>query len=331
MLIKSALEVMHESKVVIKNISYSYPTDANATLANVSTKIQGESVVAIVGSNGSGKSTFLKSVFGLLKVQQGTIKICGIDSQNEFRKLIKICSFVNQRPTIDFQMTGIEILSYFSSMYGIPKRIREKRIEELVETLGLQDLIYRKTSSYSGGNLQKIHLAIGLVNNPSVLLLDEPTNNLDAMSKHEVWSYLQNRSRKQKKTSIIISHDLEYVEKYADSLIVMDNGRILYQGTLDDFVASMNRDKKTQAKLDLTNQSVEELSSRDCKAIKENNLNPLDISYLRDKKSQRPEASTHLFDALCHFTNFGDQYRPISAANRRGDNRGQKRNRERNR
>ena len=242
--IKSPKQTLNDNKIVIDDITCGYPSEPENILKNLSAKIPAHCLTAIVGSNGSGKSTFMRGLFGLQKLEHGFIQILGIDSQTEFRKLIKICSYVCQQPTADFEMTGLEILHYFGSMHGISKRSRIQRIQHLTKLLRLEKHISKKVASYSGGNLQKIHLAIGLINDPWLLMLDEPTNNLDAVSKHEVWSYLQDRSHTEQKTSVVISHDLDCVEKYSDQLIVMDHGKILYQGGTNEFINNTKIQKR---------------------------------------------------------------------------------------
>lgn len=303
--IRSSKKYFDENKIIVDNITCGYPSESEYTLTNLSVEIPSQCITAIVGSNGSGKTTLMRSLFGLQKVQNGRIKILGIDSQDEFRKLIKICSYVSQQPTVDFEMTGLEILNYFGSMYGIAKQSREKRIIELVQLLHLQNNISKKIASYSGGNLQKTHLAIGLINHPWVLMLDEPTNNLDAISKHEVWSYLQERSRRDKKTSVVISHDLDCVEKYADHLIVMSDGKILYQGEIHEFINNASIQKQRSSNnhgKDQQHISRSITSHRD--SINQQNQSNLPSNERQESSISDLISSTSLFDALCNFTNF---------------------------
>ena len=222
--------------IILSNISCGYQPDSSNVLSNLSISFDTDCITAIVGCNGSGKSTLMKCLAGLLKVNHGSVTVFGANPQVNFKQWIQTCAYVSQQPTFDGEMTGFEILDFFSSMYGIPKERRQQKISSLIDLMNLDNIKSRKISSYSGGNLQKVHLAIGLVNDPKLLLFDEPTNNLDAMAKHEFWSYLRRLSTDDKKTSIVISHDLEFIEKYADFLIVMDHGEILFQGSVREFL-----------------------------------------------------------------------------------------------
>ena len=222
--------------IILSDISCGYPPGFSNVLTNLSICFDTNCITAIVGCNGSGKSTLMKCLAGLLKVNHGSVTVFGANPQVNFKQWIQTCAYVSQQPTFDGEMTGFEILDFFSSMYGIPKERRQQKISSLIDLMNLDNIKSRKISSYSGGNLQKVHLAIGLVNDPKLLLFDEPTNNLDAMAKHEFWSYLRRLSTDDKKTSIVISHDLEFIEKYADFLIVMDHGEILFQGSVREFL-----------------------------------------------------------------------------------------------
>lgn len=303
--IRSPKQYFADNRIVVDNITCGYLNESQYILKNLSVEIPAQCITAIVGSNGAGKSTFMRSLFGLQKIQHGLIKVFGINSQDEFRKLIKICSYVSQQPIADFEMTGLEILNYFGSMYRIPKQSRDKKIIELVKLFHLQKNISNKIASYSGGNLQKIHLAIGLINHPWVLMLDEPTNNLDAISKHEVWSYLQDRSRRDKKTSVVISHDLDCIEKYADHLVVMNDGEVLYQGGIHEFINKASIQTKRSLNNNVQDQQhIGRSSTSHCQSINQQNQSNNPSMNLQESSSSDLISSTSLFDALCKFTNF---------------------------
>lgn len=236
MLIDSQSRKIKEENITLRNVSCGYPPRFSNVLINLSIGFDVGCITAIVGCNGSGKSTLMRCLSGLLKLNHGAVDIFGANPQVNFREWNQTCAYVSQQPTFDHEMTGLEILDYFSCMYGQAKEERRQRISSLIDLMNLNDIKSRKISSYSGGNLQKVHLAIGLINDPELLLFDEPTNNLDAMAKHRFWSYLKSLSSDERKTSIVISHDLEFIEQYADVLVVMDRGAIRYQGSVRNFI-----------------------------------------------------------------------------------------------
>ena len=236
MLTKSKEQVRNQENISLSNVSCGYPPRFPSVLTNLSITFRTGCVTAIVGCNGSGKSTLMKCLAGLLKLNHGSVNVFGINPARDSKQWIQLCSYVSQQPTFDHEMTGLEILDYFASLYGIPKEVRQRRVADLVQQMNLEDIKCRKICSYSGGNLQKVHLAIGLINDPVLLLCDEPTNNLDAISKHEFWSCLKRLSADDQKTAIVISHDLDFVEQYADALIVMDHGKILYKGSVGQLI-----------------------------------------------------------------------------------------------
>ena len=236
MLTESKKQVDQRDNISLTNVSCGYPPHFSSVLTNLSIAFRTGCVTAIVGCNGSGKSTLMKCLAGLLKLNHGSVSVFGINPRSDSRQWVQLCSYVSQQPTFDHEMTGLEILDYFASLYGLSKVVRQRRVADLIELMNLDDIKFRKISSYSGGNLQKVHLAIGLINDPMLLLCDEPTNNLDAISKHEFWSCVKRLSADDQKTAIVISHDLDFVEQYADVLIVMDHGRILYEGSVDQLI-----------------------------------------------------------------------------------------------
>lgn len=236
MLIESKETKIKTEDIKLTNVSCGYPPRFSNVLTNLSVGFDTNCMTAIVGCNGSGKSTLMRCLSGRIKIKDGSVNVFGINPQVDFRQWIQTCAYVSQQPTFDHGMTGLEILDYFSAMYGMARESRRKKISDLVQLMGLSDIKAKKISSYSGGNLQKVHLAIGLINDPDLLLYDEPTNNLDAISKHRFWSHLKSLSDVGGKTSIVISHDLDFIEQYADALVVMDHGEILYQGSVREFI-----------------------------------------------------------------------------------------------
>ena len=291
MLIDSQVRKISAENITLSNVSCGYPPRFSDVLTDLSIGFDTGCITAIVGCNGSGKSTLMRCLSGLLKLNHGSVDIFGVNPQVDFRKWNQTCAYVSQQPTFDHEMTGFEILDYFSCMYGHAREERRRRVSVLIDLMSLNDIKSRKISSYSGGNLQKVHLAIGLINDPELLLFDEPTNNLDTMAKHRFWSYLKSLSSDERKTSIVISHDLELIERYADVLVVMDRGAILYQGSVRNFI---------------DDSSVHEQSG----------------SNLVADKAHKP--STSLFDALSRVIHFDMNKAAHSHNGERGSRRGQR-------
>ncbi|MAR05595.1 MAG: hypothetical protein CL862_00610 [Cyanobium sp. NAT70] len=232
----------HDKIIVnVKDVDCTYLKGKIPALSNISIQVKEAAITVIVGSNGSGKSTLLKSICGLIKIDRGRIDTLGINAQRGIDKLIPDCAYISQQPTTELEMTGKEVIDYFGCMYGLKKQTRLQRTRELLQLMNLEAQADKKVSRYSGGNLQKLHLAIGLIKMPILMLFDEPTNNLDTSSKHEFWSYIKYLVEDEHKSAIIISHDLSFVEKYSDNLIVLEEGHIVYQGKTKHLLQSVER------------------------------------------------------------------------------------------
>ena len=343
------LKNSREDIIDINNISFRYPYESIRTLTNISIKFKSGYVTAIVGNNGSGKSTLVRCISGLLKISAGEITIRGVNPQNNLNKIIKFCSYISQQPTMDSEMTGEEVLDYFASMYGLTKKQRKERVTELIKLMHIETLRFKKICTYSGGNLQRLHLAIGLINKPQIMLFDEPTSNLDTVSKNEFWSYLKQLSTADCKTSVVVSHDLTLVEKYADDLIVMDHGNILYQGSLNEFIKTTSSQAKYLKQHQYSNNQAKfakPINNADDNLT--TNMSQVNHSFKSlggdeslDEKQQSPsdfhlmvnsgiKSTLSLSEALCQLIHFDDQ-KTNEDINQKSHHRGQGRNLNRNR
>ncbi len=196
---------------------------------------QGE-FVALLGPNGAGKTTTVEMIEGIQKPNSGLISVNGMTWASDEKKLHQTISLSLQETRFIDKLTVKETVELFASFYKLPS----KRVEEVIEVVGLTD----KTKSYvvnlSGGQRQKLALAVALLNNAQLLLLDEPTTGLDPTARREIWNILMDL-KKQKNTSLILTtHYMEEAEYLCDRIIIMDKGKILAQGTLDELLSANN-------------------------------------------------------------------------------------------
>lgn len=210
-------------KISLKNVGYEYPTFENNKngVYDVSLEIDSHKRIAIVGHTGSGKSTLLKLIKGLLKKQSGEINIEG---------KIENIGYIFQYPEHQIFETTI----FKDIAYGLKKlKLNEKEILEKVENIlnlvGLdKDYLHHSTLNLSGGEKRRVALAGVLVMQPQLLLLDEATVGLDPEGKEQLFKILLNWQREENKSFLFITHDMNDILKYAEDVIVMDRGKVLY-------------------------------------------------------------------------------------------------------
>ena len=208
-------------KISLKNVGYEYPTFENNKngIYYVSLEIDSHKRIAIVGHTGSGKSTLLKLIKGLLKKQTGEINIDG---------KIEDIGYIFQYPEHQiFETTIFKDISY-----GL-KKLNEKeileRVEKVLELVGLdKDYLHHSTLNLSGGEKRRVALAGVLVMQPQLLLLDEATVGLDPEGKEQLFKILLDWQKEVNKSFLFITHDMNDVLEYAEEVIVMDKGKLLY-------------------------------------------------------------------------------------------------------
>ncbi len=187
-------------------------------------------VTALLGPNGAGKSTFMKLVSGQLRPTTGFVRVLGDEpfaNSKVFRKL-------GYCPEIDHfyeDMTGREFVRFLAVLGELPKETLDKRVDEVIEYVGMTVNAGRKIAGYSKGMRQRIKLAQALVHDPEVLLLDEPLNGLDPVGRREV-TELMRRLGEGGKCVLVSSHILHEVEQMTRSIVLVHHGRLLAQGDI---------------------------------------------------------------------------------------------------
>jgi ABC-2 type transport system ATP-binding protein len=188
---------------------------------------------ALLGPNGAGKTTTLKMVVGLLRPDSGSISILGIDALADPVSAKQVMAWISDEPMIYDKLTPLEYLEFVAGLWGIEAVVAEARAHELLDWLGLGDHAHERCEGFSKGMRQKVALAGALVHDPRVIILDEPLTGLDAASARQVKSVLRERVSAGG-TVIMTTHILEVAERMADRIGVIDGGRLIAQGTLEE-------------------------------------------------------------------------------------------------
>ncbi len=197
---------------------------------NLSLEIHRNSIYGLLGPNGSGKSTTIKIALGLVEPSVGECEVLGIPSTNPAARTN--VGYLPEAPYFQRFLTGRELLKYFGCLSNVPKEKIQKRIEYLLNRVGLEDAGNRRVGGYSKGMLQRIGLAQALVGNPDLLVLDEPTAGVDPVGAAEIASLIL-ELKKEGKTVLLCSHLLSQVESVCDRVAIMGRGRLLMEGSVD--------------------------------------------------------------------------------------------------
>lgn len=219
--------------IEIKNLSKIYTMGNEKILAldDISVNFEKEKIYCLLGTSGSGKSTLLNMIAGLEKCSKGNIIFNGknIEKMNEeslanFRQ--KYVGFVFQSYNLLPTLTALENVTLPLIFMGVPKKVREKRAKEILNSVGLTERLNHKPAQMSGGQQQRVSIARAFVNNPKIVFADEPTGNLDTKTTYEMMNLITKQVRKNKQTLIIVTHDLE-ISAYADEIIHLKDGHII--------------------------------------------------------------------------------------------------------
>jgi ABC-2 type transport system ATP-binding protein len=187
------------------------------------------SLVALVGADGAGKTTFMRLVAGLLKIDSGELMVLGIDVSTDPQAVQDRISYMPQRFGLYEDLTIEENLELYADLYGVPEHERASRCQDLMEITGLAPFHGRRTGLLSGGMKQKLGLACTLLRTPDLLLLDEPTAGVDPLSRRELWEIVEQLVRENGVTVLVCTSYLDEAER-SDHVVVLREGRVLEQG-----------------------------------------------------------------------------------------------------
>ena len=200
--------------------------------------IQRGEIFGLLGPNGSGKSTTIKMLLGLLHITSGRIAVFG-KPPNDVSTKRRIGVLPEESYLYPF-LSARETLDYYSKLFSIPVKTRSRRIEELLDMVGLTAVADRQVKEYSKGMQRRIGLAQALINDPEFLILDEPTSGLDPIGTRQVKDLISELGRRGK-TILLSSHQLSDVEDVVDRLAILYGGRKRSQGTCDELLVDRHR------------------------------------------------------------------------------------------
>ncbi len=201
-------------------------------------------IVGYIGPNGAGKSTTIKMLSGILKPDSGSIVIDGLDPVTDRIKHVREIGVVfGQKSQLWWDIPAIESFDLLKEIYKIPDKQYLKTRDELIQILNIQEIVKIPVRNLSLGERMKCELVASLLHNPKILFLDEPTIGLDAISKVVVRDFIKKINREKEVTVILTTHDMADIESLANRVIVIGNGRKLYDGNMADIKRKYSSEK----------------------------------------------------------------------------------------
>ncbi len=202
-------------------------------LAGVDLDVAPGTVLGLLGPNGAGKTTVVRVLTTLLAPDAGTARVAGFDVVSDAAQLRTRIGLAGQYAAVDENLTGLENLTMVGRLYGAPRREAKERGRQLLERFDLTEASGRPTKTYSGGMRRRLDLAAALVAKPPVLFLDEPTTGLDPRSRLGMWETIEGLVA-EGTTVLLTTQYLDEADRLADSITVIDHGRVIAAGTSDE-------------------------------------------------------------------------------------------------
>jgi ABC-2 type transport system ATP-binding protein len=225
--------------IEVRNLHKSYGT--TVAVDDVSFTVEEGEIFGILGPNGAGKTTFIRMVATLLQPDRGSLLVGGHDVVRDPMAVRRMIGLAGQSAAVEEMMTGRENLVMVARLYGQPAGAAKQSAARILEQMDLEEAADRQVRTYSGGMRRRLDLGASLVGSPRLLLLDEPTTGLDPGSRNEVWDGIREMSWAG--TDIVLTTQyLDEADHLASSIVIIDGGRVIAQGTPDELKSRVGAD-----------------------------------------------------------------------------------------
>ena len=253
--------------IKIENIIKEYNTKDKSkirVLNNINLTIKDGEMIALLGANGSGKSTLLKCICGVLKLTSGSIRVDGKDAFKNRKYLIKNMGVIfNQKPSFIIELSVRDNLNFFQAIYEIPQEKFDANIDFIDQYLKFKDLLEKPYRKLSFGERVKCEIVSILLHDPQYIYMDEPTIGLDYNAKKGLYELIA-ELKKQGRTIIIITHEVDYIEGVCDKVVILKNGVITYEGNPKKVTDRVNEKQRIVVKYNsvINNDNVKNIQLR---------------------------------------------------------------------
>lgn len=211
--------------VKINNVSKSF--GKVKILNNISIEVIKGEILCLIGPSGAGKTTLVKSIIGMEKVSEGEVEVLGEKMPN--RKILQKIGYMAQSDALYEDLSAIDNLKFFASLFSLSKEIRDKNISYLSQLVNLSDSLNKKVKYFSGGMKRRLSLASALIQDPELLILDEPTVGIDPELRLNIWDELHSL-KKNNKAIVVTTHVMDEAER-CDRVVLIRDGKITAHGT----------------------------------------------------------------------------------------------------
>lgn len=242
--------------IQVKDLSKKYGNFL--ALDHISFTVRRGEIFALLGPNGAGKTTTIKILTTLLVPSGGQILLNSHDPVREQDAARRSFGIVFQDPSLDDELTAYENMLFHAILYNMPKNVRKKRIKFLLELVQLEKRKNEQVKKYSGGMKRRLEIARGLLHLPKIFFLDEPTLGLDPQTRNLLWEHIRELNKKEQITVFFTTHIMEEAERFADTVAIVDHGKIICQGSPVELAERTATDSLEEAFLALTGREIRE-------------------------------------------------------------------------
>lgn len=219
--------------IKIENLCKTYPGGNVKAVDSLSFEVGDGEIVGFIGKNGAGKTTTIKMLTGIIRPDSGNVTISNMDVVKDSMKIKKITGYISDNPDMYLKLTGLEFIHFIADIYEVPEADRKERIEKFAKEFDIEGSLGMRMSEYSHGMRQKTMVVAALVHDPEVWILDEPMVGLDPEAAYKLKGMMRDHAKKG--NSVLFStHVLEVAEKLCDKVVIIDHGKKVFFGTLDE-------------------------------------------------------------------------------------------------
>ncbi|KAA3601561.1 MAG: ATP-binding cassette domain-containing protein [Calditrichaeota bacterium] len=227
-------------------------------VSSVSFEVNEGEIYGLLGPNGAGKTTTLRMLSGILKPNQGFVKITNFDIQEQKINALKNLGFLTGDTGLYERLNAEEMIRYFGELSEVEPQVLENRINELISTFEISEFRKKLCGKLSTGQKQRVSLARTLIHNPQVIILDEPTTGLDIIASELILKFIQ-KVKSQGKAIIFSTHNLSEVERLCDRIGIIHKGEMKMQGTLPEILDKTGTESLSNAFLNLVGDETYEI------------------------------------------------------------------------
>lgn len=267
-----------EAVLTVSGLSKSF--GKRKVIDNISLELYSGEVLGFLGPNGAGKTTVIKMIMGFLGVDEGEITICGMNVKKHYERTMASIGGIVENPEMYKDLSGLTNLRMYARLHD---GVDENRIRECINLVGMQKRIHEKVKKYSLGMKQRVGLAQALLHKPKILILDEPTNGLDPAGIRELRDILKRLAHEDDVAVLVSSHFLSEMELMCDRVAIIDNGKILGEKPIKEFLAQITGSSVHRFSVRPAEKAVEVLSASYGDLLRGNKGENVDVEIGEDK------------------------------------------------